>query len=99
MTMERLARAMEAIIADGATVNGLTTANQGARSPLNSAREGDNLVGHLDKFRGEHGCLVPVIGVWCTPHCADLVADALTDGEDLPTFASLKNFLTASVGP
>ena len=35
-----------------------------------------------------------LIGVWCSPHRINLIADSLTKGHDnLPTFASFKKFL------
>jgi hypothetical protein len=94
MTPKHLAKVMEVFLADGATVNGLTTTGRGIRSPLESAREGDNVFWYLQRYRHDNACPVDLIGVWCAPHCVDLVADSITaDASNLPTFASFKVFL------
>ena len=61
--------------------------------PIEIAKPGDNLFWHMSQFRNEY-TQVPMLGLWCSPHKVDLVADAITDNEKrLPTFFGLASFL------
>ena len=95
-TEAQFASKLVAFVADGASVNGLTTNQRtGARSPIVVAREGENVFYLMSEFKKVHN-LVPLLGVWCSPHRIDLVADALTDEEVLlPTLHLIGEFVEA----
>ena len=94
LSREAFARVMQAFLADGASVNGLTTTGRGTRAPITEARKGENVFSHLTEFRRGLAVEVPLIGVWCSPHKSNLVAEAITDDSaNLPTFARIKEFL------
>ena len=84
-TEAHLAKILEAYLGDGASVNGLTTTG-----PIETPREGENVFWKLGEWRKQH-CPVLLLGVRCSPHRLDLIADAITDRSvELPTFASFK---------
>jgi hypothetical protein len=96
MTEDEFAKKTSALVGDGASVNGLNERDGNSlniKVPIEVAKPGENLFWHFSEFRKQYYPINP-IGVWCHPHKADLMADAVTNKEQrLPTFFALAAFL------
>ena len=92
----QFAQKLRGFIADGASVNGVAVSpSRSARTAIEMAQPGCNVFSMLSEFTAQHSP-VKLLGVWCSPHRVDLLADVLKDSkEKLPTFHAFNDFVTS----
>jgi hypothetical protein len=95
MPQDKFLTKLGGFVGDGASVNGVShgETNRGPKTAIEIAKPGDNLFHHLSELKKIHS-EIPIVGVWCSAHRVEFMADAVTDAETkLPTFSKIGKFL------